>query len=481
MRGVRAPLAIKVFLAFVAVIGAGLIPIRLGLRTGLREVATQRRTAEMEQRARQLVDRVAPLAAADIARALTTLSPALTERLTWMTPDGRVQFDTAAVPNPDNHVDRPEVQQALAHGVGLSERVSDSDGVAYLYVAVTVPGTPTPKGVLRLAAPQTSGDELVEDAANTINRGAAWSLSLALLLSLVAVYAMVRPLRRMRDAASRLAQGEMSLTLQVNTGDELEELARALETVGAQLRSRLLAAGSGEALVGQMVHAMVQGVVVLDPDGKVQHINGVARAKLGLRGPRESERLTHLLSATVVRKAMEESVMDPLGVDIRVPHPVTGEPIDGVVVALRRPHGQPLHALILDVQHGDAATLLDIPELQDVAAVPLDAVMQRVLRLLKEADASHTFLAPDEWPTCNLVDAGERVEGAVKATLRAAAEAAARPNLALSAHVQDHEVCIRLPVAIPAEVVALLQPRISPLGGRVQSQGGRVELWLPLA
>lgn len=481
---VRIPLAVKVLLAFVAVIAAGVVPIRWNLRHTLRTVATQKLSADLQQRATLLAERLYVTPLEDVPQTLTTVGPLMTERITLVSLEGKVLFESHAAREMANHLQRPEVADALVSGLGSAERVSESDGVAYLYVAVPMPGPNGTRAVLRLAAPQTVANRLAEQAVAVVEQGTALSVSLALLLSLMAVYAVVRPLRRMRDGAARLAAGELSLTLDVNTHDELEELARALEAVGAQLRARLAAAGSGDALVGQMVHAMVQGVLLLGPDGKVQHINGVARAKLGLRGPLESERLTHLLEAPVVLEALRESVKDPLGVDIRVPHPVSGALMDGVVVALRRPHGSPSHALILDVEQGDAATLLDIPSPQEVQAVPFRDLMDRVLRRVNDdvTDASVGFQSPEEWPDSHVVDAGGRVENAVTDTLRAAARAAGTmPSTPLAAHVEGHLLCLQLPVTLSNELVASLQPRLSPLGGRVVCHSGKVELWLPLA
>lgn len=480
----RTPLAVKVMFAFVAVILAGALPIRVGLRETLRRASTDTRAAELQARAALVADQLYAVPPEELPAQVRRLTGVLTERVTLINMQGDVLYDSNIVRHLESHLMRPEVVAALDNGAGVAERVSTSDGVRYLYCAVPIRGPQGNRAILRLAAPQIPSDRMTESVVTLVERSTAVSISLALLLSFVAGLAIVRPLRKMRDGATRMAAGELTLTLEVNTRDELADLARALEAVGAQLRARLATSGSGEALLGQILHAMAQGVVVLNAEGEVRHVNGVARARLGLRGPRESERLTRLLESKVVIDAMKEATRDPLGVDIRVPHPVSGEPLDGVVVALRRAEGPPLHALVLDVQPEDATSLPDLPELDEVITVPLRELMDRAMAQIRDEleEANFSFAAPDEWPANTLVDAGGRVEGAVAETLRAAARGAGnQSSTPLTASVHGQLVCLRLPVSVPAELVATLQPRLSPLGGRVECGTNGVELWLPLA
>ena len=56
-------------------------------------------------------------------------------RLTLVQPDGTVVYDTSAV-NSDNHLTRPEIQQALEHGTGKDERQSKTVGYHTYYYAI---------------------------------------------------------------------------------------------------------------------------------------------------------------------------------------------------------------------------------------------------------------------------------------------------------------------------------------------------------
>lgn len=472
-------------LALVAVICAGVLPAQWLLRNTLRDTLQARAAGELQAHAALLAGRMRTMPDAESMRTyLRDVALDTTERITFIALDGTVLLDSAHRGAMENHLQRPEVQAALAEGVGVADRVSASDGLHYLYVALPVTGTRGMRAVLRLARPADSTVHLAEEGARIVELGLATSVSLALLLSFLAVLKLVRPLRRMRDAAASLGAGEFTVRIDVNTGDELEELARGLETVGAQLRARLASAGSGEALLGQLVHAMVQGVIVMGPDRTVRHINGVARAQLGLRGPQESERVIKLMDSAVVCQAALDAVKDPLGVDVRVPHPVSGEPTDGTVVALRRPDGEPLIALILDVQSTGALALGEVPDPRDVVTLPLREMMDRALARVAEdlEDSNASFSLPDEWPAATLAEVGGRVEGAVTETLRAAARApGAQSQTPLTAALHPGFLCLRLPVSLSPDAIRAIEPRLAPLGGRVEVSQGSVQLWLPRA
>ena len=72
-------------------------------------------------------------------------------RLTWIGGDGTVLFDTAAqAEGMDNHLDRPEIRDALSRGLGRDSRLSDTLSERTLYAALALEdGT-----VLRVASRQ---------------------------------------------------------------------------------------------------------------------------------------------------------------------------------------------------------------------------------------------------------------------------------------------------------------------------------------
>ena len=85
-----------------------------------------------------------------------TVGSTIKERLTLIAPDGRVVGDSevngAKLGELQNHLDRPEVQAALASGTGIAMRYSETLKTEMLYVAMTY-GNGRTEGFVRLAMP----------------------------------------------------------------------------------------------------------------------------------------------------------------------------------------------------------------------------------------------------------------------------------------------------------------------------------------
>ena len=58
-------------------------------------------------------------------------------RLTMISPDGTVLYDSDAEGELENHLMRPEVQEAISHGYGEDKRRSDTLLVDMLYMAIS--------------------------------------------------------------------------------------------------------------------------------------------------------------------------------------------------------------------------------------------------------------------------------------------------------------------------------------------------------
>ncbi len=124
---------------------------------------------------------------------------------------------------------------------------------------------------------------------------AIWStVTVALLASMVALFfslvfaeRLVLPLRRFVDAAKKIAAGEFSVQLSVETQDELGELAQEFNRMAAQLRRFHMMNVDlivGEKNKGEAILASIEdGLVVLDTERKVTAINPAARRILKIR------------------------------------------------------------------------------------------------------------------------------------------------------------------------------------------------------
>jgi two-component system, OmpR family, phosphate regulon sensor histidine kinase PhoR len=90
----------------------------------------------------------------DIARNVPVIARQSNMRVTLIDPSGRVISDSQAeAEKMDNHLNRPEIQQAIKEGHGKATRFSATLQESMLYVALPVKQNVAVKGYVRLARP----------------------------------------------------------------------------------------------------------------------------------------------------------------------------------------------------------------------------------------------------------------------------------------------------------------------------------------
>jgi two-component system phosphate regulon sensor histidine kinase PhoR len=108
----------------------------------------------------------------------------------------------------------------------------------------------------------------------------AAALGLALLLS----GSVLRPIREMRRMASAIASGDPSYRLPLRFGDELGEIAAALQQMSEQLRERAEHATREKEQLQAVLNGMVEGVLVVDSDQRIVLGNQHLRDFFGVAG-----------------------------------------------------------------------------------------------------------------------------------------------------------------------------------------------------
>ena len=205
-------------------------------------------------------------------------------RVTFISPDGRVvgesELPATGLEGMENHLGRPEVQEALRAGVGYATRASATLGVELMYAACARPD----RSVTRVAIPLTQVRATTRHAARTV---AAVSL-IVTLLALPFVFALSRrisrPIEEMCGMARRAADGDFTQRAPERGGAELAALGAALNRMSDQLRQRLQEVASEKAELQATLSTMVEGVMAVDLDCRVRLVNESLRRLFSLVG-----------------------------------------------------------------------------------------------------------------------------------------------------------------------------------------------------
>ena len=204
-------------------------------------------------------------------------------RVTLIDSTGRVlgdsEFDGAALAALQNHNDRPEVVAARDSALGSSLRVSPSEGIEELYVAVAA-GTGR---IARVSISTAELDAIVSRARRDVLISGLIALVIALALAVIFSAQVSKPVTELRDVTTAIAAGDLSRRPALSAPGEVGELAHAVRRMAEQLDARLRALEAEDELQGALVEALNDGVVAIDAQKRVVRINRSGRQLLAVQ------------------------------------------------------------------------------------------------------------------------------------------------------------------------------------------------------
>lgn len=176
----------------------------------------------------------------------------------------------------DNHGNRPEIVSAKAHGVGISTRFSRTLNEHMMYLALPVKEENKLTGFVRVSIPTTAVYKRLSRLHMIVGLGAAIAAGLALILGFFFARRITRPLTSMTDAVKSIAQGDYDKKIFVRSNDEIGSLATAYNHMADQLRDRIETITADRAKTLAILANMVEGVIAVDMDEKIVHMNRAA-------------------------------------------------------------------------------------------------------------------------------------------------------------------------------------------------------------
>lgn len=301
-------------------------------------------------------------------------------RLTVVAPDGSVLADSNENPAVmDNHLDRPEIRDALRRGNGEAHRWSHTLRQDSLYLAHplrTADGTLL--AVVRAAIS-------VADFEQSLNEVKRRTLFLALLLilplaglTLLITQAITRPLREMQAGARRFAAGDFSSRLHLRHSMEMEDLADALNGMAGQLDDRFRTITRQRNEMEAILAGMTEGVIAVDCDLRILSLNQAAA------------RIFRIDAAAADRQPLLEVVRNSALQDIITRALASPEPVEGETV-LAQAEGERVVQMRAARLPGAAG------ETRGAVAVLLDVSRLRRLETMRRefvANVSHELRTP---------------------------------------------------------------------------------------
>ena len=290
----RSRIFLKLFLAALLVITASTLTLSALIRqawTGMLrseiETSLRQKTLMFASRATSVA---APASLPEITRQAARAGGA---RVTVIDAAGKVLADSEADSETmENHAARPEFATALRGQVGTSTRWSRTLGVEFLYVAVPIPG-----GAVRMAYPLSSIREANRRVTLDLLKASAVAVLVAMVLVLIATQSIGRRLIRITEFAERVAAGDLSARIQEGSGDEIAQVASALDKTARKLEDGFRAVENSRQTLETLLNSMQEAVIAVAQDGRVLWAN---------------QRMERLLSSGVrLGEPLVQSARDP--------------------------------------------------------------------------------------------------------------------------------------------------------------------------
>jgi len=204
-------------------------------------------------------------------------------RLTVIAVNGEVLADSRHDPKQmDNHSSRPEIQIAAYQTVGVASRHSMTLGEEMMYLALPVKKDEEIVGYVRTSLPLSD----IADRLAQINATIALSFGVAIVASLLMVFLLSRhfalPLASMSSVADSMASGDYSRRLPSDRNDEVGALAQAMNRMAQNCYDRMMTIESDRNKMLTILAGMIEGVVAVDLEQRVIHMNAVAERFLSI-------------------------------------------------------------------------------------------------------------------------------------------------------------------------------------------------------
>ena len=302
-------------------------------------------------------------------------------RVTVIDASGGVLADSAnGAGDPEKPSDWPEVQQALANGVGRSV-----DSVRELVCRAQrfQPASGSPI-VIRLSLPLAQIDLSLKELRQRLLVASLIILVIGIGVSLIFARVFVARVEHLKDFSQRIAAGDFHPWLAVGPRDELSDLADSMNQTAAHLDREIRLLSSERNRSSAILRSMVEGVAVVDAQERLVFCNRAFSEILNVQSvTSEGSPLIEVVRSSeligLIRKALqgEEGLQNDIEIGIVQPlsFSVTAAPVQALDADRNVPADKPSGAVVV---------LHDVTELRRLERVRQDFV----------GNVSHEFKTP---------------------------------------------------------------------------------------
>jgi len=244
----------------------------------------------------------------------------ISSRVTIIGLDGKVLGDSELngenLEKVENHLYRPEVQEALKNRVGQSRRFSTTVQQYMLYIAVSF-GKDNPQGVVRLSMPLSEVDIISGHLKKVLFIAFLIALLVSILGSFIAARFVSRPIEYISEVAREIAAGDFTKKISVKAKDEIGELAEAFNHMSSEVCSKIEQLENNKAKLEAVLFSMFDGVMVVDPAGEILLMNKSLRGLIVVKHEPEGKKPIEIIRNVEIQEITDKVLDMRTGVESR--------------------------------------------------------------------------------------------------------------------------------------------------------------------
>lgn len=230
-------------------------------------------------------------------------------RITVIAADGAVLADSQADwSHMENHLHRPEIAAALAESSGSVIRYSTTLKENLLYVTVPLVQDGRVAAVIRVSTTLAPLENDLAKVRSVLLVVSCVICFLAILISVRLSGKYTEPLEQITRVAQKIGEGRLDQRVHIRTGDEVELLAHALNTLASNLDDKVNEIIEEKRKLELILEHMDNAVLVFDKYGRITMANHMAMTSFHIGETMLGKHNIQVIGISLLDRAIQETV-----------------------------------------------------------------------------------------------------------------------------------------------------------------------------